>query len=124
MKNDVYAYPLPSNSVCNGPNPALFTSPASTDSYLSTGIPSTIFSNDLDAIACCIFVNECTAITADSLPLPTMYSPLGSTSTPCGDLGVGRKYMRPSQRDGSSTMTLVFRSTCAAFDRSSSTLWS
>ena len=32
-----------------------------------------------------------TGITEASLPPPTMYSPVGSTSTPCGLLGVGRK---------------------------------
>ena len=30
-----------------------------------------------------------TGINAANLPLPTIYSPVGSTSQPCGDLGQG-----------------------------------
>ena len=41
------------------------------------------------SMALSIFENECTGITVASLPPATMYSPLGSMSTPCGDFGVG-----------------------------------
>ena len=44
----------------------------------------------LSAIAFCILEKECTGITVASLPPATMNSPVGSTSTPWGDLGVGR----------------------------------
>ena len=57
------------------------------------------------SIAAFIFVNECTGMTVASLPPPTMYSPVGSTSTPCGDLGVGRKYTRFAHPDGSMMRT-------------------
>ena len=90
MNIEVYALPLPSNSVCSGPSPGFCTSPARIASYLRTGIPSTVDSNCFSAIAFASFVNECTGITVASLPPATMYSPVGSTSTPCGDFGVGR----------------------------------
>src|SRR3954465_5085247 len=54
-------------------------------------------------MACCSFVNENTGIKAASFPLPTMYSPVGSTSQPCGDLGQGIMYTAP----GTSFISMV-----------------
>ena len=39
-------------------------------------------------MASIILLKECMVRSAESLPFPTMYSPLGSTSQPWGDLGV------------------------------------
>src|SRR4029079_5690269 len=86
-KNDVYALPFASNSVCSGPRPGFCTSPCNAASYLITGMPSYSPSKFFAAMACCILVNENTGITAANFPLPTMYSPEGSVSQPRGDLG-------------------------------------
>ncbi len=114
---------MPSNSVWSGPRPGFCTSQALTSAYLSTGTPPTSPSNAFASIALSILENEWIGSTVASLPPATMYSPVGSTSTPCGDLGVGRKYTSPGQPDGSSTVTSR-RSSCeAAWVASSSMLW-
>ena len=61
--------PLSSNSVCSGPRPGFFTSPAMMASYLSTGMPDDLALEGLglDRLSC-IFANECTGITVASLP--------------------------------------------------------
>ena len=40
-------------------------------------------------MAFCNFVKEKTGTKAANFPLPTIYSPVGSTSQPCGDFGQG-----------------------------------
>jgi hypothetical protein len=52
-KKDVYALPLPSNSVCNGPKPGFLTSPYNAASYFITGIPSKSPAKFFAAIAFC-----------------------------------------------------------------------
>src|SRR5262245_54577132 len=86
-------------------------------------MPSISLSNALSEIALASLVNECTGMTVASLPPATMYSPVGSTSTPCGDLGVGRKYTTPSQSRGSSTFTLVSVDDLATREALSTKLW-
>src|SRR5690606_41072201 len=50
-------------------------------------------------------LKENTGISAANLPLPTMYSPVGSTSQPCGDFGQGIKYTISGNSATSNTVT-------------------
>src|SRR5690606_4471782 len=73
-------------------------------------------------MASIILVKECTVRSADNFPLPIIYSPVGSISTPCGDLGVGRKYTAPGTLVGSIMSTSSFMVVVAVWVCSSYTL--
>src|SRR5690606_8762005 len=102
--------------------PGWETTPASTSSNFKIGIPYASPSNFWFSMASSILVNECTVRSADNLPFPMIYSPVGSISTPWGDLGVGKKYTAPGTLVGSTISTSSTQVVVAVWVFSSYTL--
>ncbi len=70
-----------------------------------TGMPSSDPLKLFRAMASWILVKEKTVDVGCSLPEQTTYSPLGSTSTPCGLLPQGSRYITPGAFAGSMIRT-------------------